>query len=162
MVHIESNISEAHVFADDHWIGTASSSPFVVGDTVKQISVVQPELDLWLSKPFIFELGSETEYVLKANFVPIPVPNSSQMLKDGMGVRVKRKRWIGYTAAGTSVLAGMLAIHYRTKAHNRFEDYLETGSPALKKRVQRLDIQSGVALGVMQVGVGVIAFRLVF
>ncbi|NQV73875.1 hypothetical protein HQ496_12190 [bacterium] len=165
IVHIESNKANANVFADSEWIGTVSNSPFEVLSTVKKISVIQPELDLWLSKPFVFDLeglDKKGEYTLEAIFEDPPAPLTSQLQQKGVGVHVKRRKWISYTAAGTSVVAGILAIHFRTKADNRFEDFLESGSPALKKSVQRLDVQSGLALGAMQIGVGVIAFRLVF
>ena len=164
-VHIESNMASANVFADSEWIGTVSDSPFEVLSSVKKISVIQPKLDLWGSKPFVFDLedlGPKREYTLKAIFEGAPAPVTSQLQQKGVWVHVKRRKWINYTAAGTSVVAGILAIHFRTKADNRFDDYLETGNPALKKQVQRLDVQSGLALGAMQIGVGVIAFRLVF
>ena len=70
--------------------------------------------------------------------------------------------WIDYVAIGTAIAGGILAVHYRTKADNRFDDYNETRDPALKSDVKQLDLYSGVALGAMQVGLGVIAFRLIF
>ena len=164
-IHIESNRANANVFADSEWIGTVSDSPFEVLSSVKKISVIQPELDLWLTKPFVFDLealGQKREYTLKATFENAPAAISSPLQQTGVGVNQTRSKWINYTAAGTSLVAGILAIHFRTKADNRFEDYLETGNPGLKKQVQRLDVQSGLALGAMQLGVGVIAFRLVF
>ena len=75
---------------------------------------------------------------------------------------LKPRKWINYVAATTSLVAGILAIHLRTKADNRFENYNETGDNALKERIKRLDVQSGISLGVMQVGIGVIAFRIAF
>lgn len=71
-------------------------------------------------------------------------------------------RWIDYAAIGTAIAGGILAVHYKTKADNRFDDYNETRNPALKSDVKQLDLYSGVALGAMQVGLGVFAFRLIF
>ena len=161
-VRIESNLSEAHVFADKKWIGTVAQSPFQIDSDVTEITVVQPQLDLWKATPFVFNVPNGNDHVFSAMFdleMSTALPTA---LTNGVGVNSKGKRWISFAAAGTSIAAGMLAIHFRTKADNRFEDYLESGSPALKKRVQRLDVQSGIALGVMQVGVGVIGFRLIF
>ena len=83
-------------------------------------------------------------------------------MADEFELDLKPRKWINYVAATTSLAAGILAIHLRTKADNRFENYNETGDNALKKRIKRLDVQSGISLGVMQVGIGVIAFRIAF
>lgn len=74
----------------------------------------------------------------------------------------RRRRWIDVAALSTAVVAGALAVHYRTKADHRFERWQETQDSNLKDRVQRLDVYSGVAVGTMQVGLGVFAFRLIF
>jgi len=71
-------------------------------------------------------------------------------------------KWIDYAAIGTAIAGGILAVHFRTKADNRFDDYNETRNPALKSDVKSLDVYSGVALGAMQVGLGVVAIRLIF
>jgi hypothetical protein len=75
---------------------------------------------------------------------------------------VSRHRWIDVASVGTALVAGALAVHFRTKADNRFDTWKETGDPALKNEIKRLDVYSGVALGTMQVGIGVFAFRLAF
>lgn len=72
------------------------------------------------------------------------------------------RRWIDVASLTAAVAAGALAVHYRTKADNRFETWQETGDPDLKREIQRLDVYSGVALGTMQVGIGIFAFRLAF
>lgn len=74
----------------------------------------------------------------------------------------RSRRWIDVASVTAALAAGALAVHYRTKADNRFETWQETGDPALKDEIQRLDVYSGVALGTMQVGVGIFAFRLAF
>lgn len=74
----------------------------------------------------------------------------------------RRRRWIDVAALSTAAVAGALAVHYRTKADHRFERWQETQDSNLKDRVQRLDVYSGVAVGTMQVGLGVFAFRLIF
>ena len=161
-VHIESNRRDAHVFADSVWIGTVAQSPFSIGSQVEQIIVVQRQIDVWNGTSIVFDLGPGQDITLRATFDENDAAIAKQLVSVGMGIPVRNRKWISLAAAGTSIAAGVLAIHFRTKADNRFEDYLETGSPALKRRVQRLDVQSGIALGAMQVGVGVIAFRMIF
>ncbi len=73
-----------------------------------------------------------------------------------------KTKWIDYAAAGAVIAGGILAVHFKTKADNRFDDYNTTRNPALKSNVKQLDLYSGVALGTMQVGLGVLAFRLIF
>lgn len=72
------------------------------------------------------------------------------------------RRWINKVALTSAFAAGALAVHFRTKADNRFDDYNQTGNRALRGDIRRLDIQSGVALGAVQVGLGVVAIRLAF
>lgn len=73
----------------------------------------------------------------------------------------RRRRWIDYAALGTAALGGALAIHYKFKADRRFDAYEKTGDPALRPEIERLDRYSGIALGGMQVGLGVFAVRLI-
>jgi len=63
--------------------------------------------------------------------------------------------------AALSFTAAVLAIHYRTKADNRFDDYASSGSASLRAKINRLDRQSGIALGTMQLGLGFVAVRLI-
>lgn len=161
-IHVESNLPEARVFADSTLIGLAAQSPFEVSESVERITVVQPEMDMWSGAPIVFFLGPEKTMTLKAVF-PLQYKIDKEPVSLGdLQTKRKNRAWISYAAAGTSVAAGILAVHFRTKADNRFDDYLESGSSSLKRQVKRLDVQSGVALGVMQVGVGVVAFRMIF
>ena len=50
---------------------------------------------------------------------------------------------------------GALAAHFKFKADDEYELYLESGDPAIKESVDRYDRYSYVALGTMQVGIGV-------
>lgn len=76
------------------------------------------------------------------------------------------RRWID-VAAGTLALAGAAtAVYFKLRADDlddRYRDPFspERGDPALRTEAQRLDTYSAVGLGAMQVGLGVIAVRLV-
>ncbi len=72
----------------------------------------------------------------------------------------RSKRWIDYVAVGAALAGGILAVHYKTKADNRFDVYQETGNPDLRPRIENFDTRSAWALGAMQAGVGVFAIRL--
>ena len=74
---------------------------------------------------------------------------------------VHRHRWIDWTALGIGVAAGVLSVHYKFKADRQYAAYQETGDPALRPSFERYDDRAGIALGVMQVGVGVFALRLI-
>lgn len=73
----------------------------------------------------------------------------------------KRRRWIDYTAAVMAVTAGAISIHYKFKADRLNDEYTETGNPALRPRINALDDRAGIALGVMQAGLGVLAVRFI-
>lgn len=70
------------------------------------------------------------------------------------------RRWIDFAALGVSVAAGVVAVHYKRRADRLYDEYRETGDPTLRPSIDRYDRFSAVALGTMQVGVGVFAIRL--
>lgn len=90
------------------------------------------------------------------------LPVAEDATASGFAIEAPKRDWISIAATATAFAAGALAIHYRTKADNRFDDYNESGKPSLRSDIKRLDVQSGVALGVMQAGLGVVAIRLAF
>jgi hypothetical protein len=75
-------------------------------------------------------------------------------------------RWIDYAAGATALAAAAVAVHYKFRA-DAFDDRYrlpgspERGDPALKAEAERLDGYALAALGVMQVGLGVLAVRFV-
>ena len=71
-----------------------------------------------------------------------------------------RSRWIEYASLGLAVAGAVATVHYKFKADRLYDEYEETGDPALRSRIERYDTRAGVALGAMQVGVGVFAIRL--
>lgn len=73
----------------------------------------------------------------------------------------RRLRWIDYAAAGAAIGAGLLTVHYKFKADRLYDQYEGTTDPALRSDIKAYDTRAAVALGVMQAGVGVFAFRLV-
>jgi len=76
--------------------------------------------------------------------------------------RSANNKWITWAAAGLALTGGALAVNFKFKADDEYDRYLETGDPAIKEHVDRYDTYSYVALGAMQVGIGLLAFRLAF
>ena len=72
----------------------------------------------------------------------------------------RRRRWIDALALGVAGSAAGVAIHYKFKADRRYDAYAENGDPTLRPAIKRLDVRSGIALGVMQAGLGVFAIRM--
>lgn len=72
----------------------------------------------------------------------------------------KHRAWIDYAAIGTALAAGAVAVHYKFKADDLYDEYEQSGEPSLRPRIHHFDVRSGVALGVMQLGIGVFAIRL--
>ena len=71
----------------------------------------------------------------------------------------RRRTWIDYAAATVGIAAGIAAVHYKFKADRLDDTYRDTGDPALRPRIARFDDYSGLALGVMQINIGVLAIR---
>jgi len=78
----------------------------------------------------------------------------------------RSRAWIDIAAGALALAAGAVAIHYKFQADAVDDRYRTPGSPergdsALRAEAQRLDRISAGALGVMQLGLGVLAIRLV-
>ncbi len=73
----------------------------------------------------------------------------------------KPNGWIDVAAVGLALGAGAIAIHYKFKGDDAFDAYERSGNPALRPEIDRYDTYSAIALGAMQVGIGVFAIRLV-
>lgn len=110
--------------------------------------------------PVVLTPGQEVwnRYVLTLDAVRIEDVESAEM---AWRPPRKRRLWIDYTAAAVAVAAGAVSIHYKFKADRLNEQYEQTGDSALRPRIHDLDTRAGVALGVMQVGVGVLALRFI-
>jgi hypothetical protein len=73
----------------------------------------------------------------------------------------RARRWINVLALSLVAAGGTAAVHYKFKADRRYRIYEQTGDPKLRPEIRRLDVRSGVGLGVMQTGVAIIVIRLV-
>jgi hypothetical protein len=73
----------------------------------------------------------------------------------------RRRRWIDVAAASVAVAAGAYSIHQKFRADDLYEEYQSTRDPALKSRVEAHDARALAGLGVMQIGLGVLTFRLI-
>ncbi|GMQ82483.1 MAG: hypothetical protein BMS9Abin05_1937 [Rhodothermia bacterium] len=230
-VEIETNQTDAFVYADSTWLGIAERSLFQIPRGADRIILVPRAADVW-SVPAISHLlrGSGLDTIkVKLNFpyfyrletVPSGVdiyltdgtvrrylgtspldyrsdtPLLGELVFDQAGYVTRRvepgsdiwnrhlvllesveqmdpllsagvrrttghTKWIDYVAVGTAVVGGLLAVHYKTKADRLYDEYTETRDRALKPDVEQFDLYSGIALGAMQVGLGVLAFRLIF
>jgi hypothetical protein len=69
--------------------------------------------------------------------------------------------WIDAAAVGLALGAGAVAVYYKFKGDDEFDEYARTGNPAERDDFERYDTYSAIALGAMQVGIGVFAIRLV-
>lgn len=56
-----------------------------------------------------------------------------------------------YLAAGTAIASGFAAAYLKIKADNVYDDYRQTGDPASLDQVRRLDLASGISLGLSEI-----------
>lgn len=75
--------------------------------------------------------------------------------------RRKHRWWIDAAAVSTALAAGALAVHYKFKADNRFDEYTDTGNPDLQPQINRYDDYSTASLVVMEAGIALFAIRLI-
>jgi hypothetical protein len=76
-------------------------------------------------------------------------------------VRRPRGRWLNLALGGAVAASGVLAVHFKIKADSRYDRYAVDGDPRLRGGFELYDRRAAVALGAMQVGIGVLAIRLV-
>ncbi len=90
-------------------------------------------------------------------------PEAPDLALDAVGEldRGPRGRWLNLALGGAAVASGVLAVHFKMKADARYDLYAVDGDPRLRGSFERFDRRAAVALGAMQVGVGVLAIRLV-
>ncbi len=176
-VHVASDDPHAIVLADGKYVGRIAESPFRVDASTRQILLRSPRITAWNARSILLDVSAGDDVRLRAEFATlrpvsvVPVPDVLRPAPEDRLAEapvayaqpdVRRRRWIDVVALSGAVVAGALAVHYRTKADHRFEDWEQDKRPQLKQDIQRLDVLSGVSTGVMQVGLGVFAFRLVF
>lgn len=133
-------------------------TPFVHSSAKPLIGPVRVELDGYLDA--VPELGDNVWNLVRMELTPDA--SSSMAIGSDHIVPKPRKDWVSIAATASAFAAGAMAIHFRTKADNRFDDYQISGKESLRSDIQRFDVQSGVALGVMHAGLGVVVFRLAF
>lgn len=96
-------------------------------------------------------------YSVTLNPAPVTDPEEARV---AWAPPKRHRHWIDYAALGTALVAGAAAVHYKFKADRLYAQYEETTDPSLRSQIQTYDTYSGVALGVMQAGVGIFAIRL--
>jgi len=71
----------------------------------------------------------------------------------------RRYRWLSISAAALVVAGGVLTVHHKFKADRLNDEYQDTGDPALRPRIARLDDRAAIALVGMQAGLVTIGVR---
>lgn len=109
---------------------------------------VEAGSDLWNRHAVLLDRADRADDGLSSAEVPWNPP------------RRFKSRWIDYGAVGLAVASAALSVHYKFKADALYDRYEETGDPSLRARIDALDTRAAVALGSMQVGLGIFAIRL--
>lgn len=109
---------------------------------------IEPGVEHWNRHLVMLERAERVSEEMASAEVPWTPPRSA------------RARWIDYGALGLAVVSAVVAVNYKFRADDLYDEYEQTGDPALRDRITRFDTRSGIALGTMQVGLGIFAIRL--
>ncbi|MDH7604419.1 MAG: hypothetical protein QHH13_05925 [Melioribacter sp.] len=60
---------------------------------------------------------------------------------------------------GTSAVLGATAAYFKINADKKYDEYLSTGDKEILKRVNRLDLYSGIAFGLLQINFGYLIYK---
>lgn len=152
---------ETHPFGADAWLQRGGlrtrlgTTPFVHVQQAALSGVFVLELEGYASRTV--EPRNELWNRYEIRLTPLDLATGdSQPLRS-----IRRRWWIDATAAALAVTAGAVTVHYKFKADRLNDRYQETGDPTLRPRVATLDDRAGIALGVMQVGLGTLAIRFI-
>ena len=145
-------------------VGTSSGETQDVGQTPVIFSSNAP-----LVQPVRFELAGHVpadvapgRAVWNRHFVELHRVEGAVLAPPDADYRPRtRRKWIDAAALGTAAVGGILAVHFKFKADRLYDEYQETGDPGIRSDIRQYDLYSGVALGAMQVGVGVFVVRLI-
>ena len=118
--------------------------PLVIDEPGYEIEEIQPGQDIW------------NEHLIELT----PTTDQSERAVVSWEPPTQRRSWIDIAAVGVAAAAAVVSIHYKFKADRLYEEYQQTGDPALRPEIKAYDTRAAVSLGVMQVGFGVFAIRL--
>lgn len=138
----------------------------IVGTTPLRFEEEAPLLDTLYVEKDGYEIRSIDEpgaEVWNAHLVRLPpltpgLETSAEVDWEPPGTH---RTWIDLAALGATAAAAAVSIHYKFKADRLYDDYRDTGDPALPSRIRTYDTRAAVGLGAMQVGLGFFAIRLV-
>ncbi len=229
-IDVETNYSDAVLFADSSWIGGVPGGIIAVPAQTRRIRLVPQDINSWSIPPVEVPLHAEAgdtvkldltfDYHYRIESVPFgadvrletenertllgstpllyksEAPLNGTLALEQPGFTIERiqpgndiwnrhivslnpsenldpaasqvdwrppkrhREWIDYAALGTAVAAGVIAVHYKVKADNRFTDFVDSADPSLRPQIDAYDLRSAIALGVMQTGIGIFAIRL--
>ena len=141
-IYINTKPQNAGVIVNDSLIGY---TPLFVGS--KGLNSIKFKKDGLFTNPDINLLRSGE--VQTVNYKPVPHTESftnSTLFK---------------VMVGTVTVLGATAAYFKLKADNRYDDYLLTKDKSTLDEVDRLDVYSGVAFGLLQINFGYLVYRFI-
>ncbi|MDX1699722.1 MAG: hypothetical protein R3250_03840 [Melioribacteraceae bacterium] len=64
-----------------------------------------------------------------------------------------------YIIVGSAVAFGAAAAYFKLESDDYYEEYLLTNDSSLKKKTDRYDLYSGIALGAMEINIGILIYK---
>ncbi|MEM6785110.1 MAG: hypothetical protein AAF624_15425 [Bacteroidota bacterium] len=141
-----------------HALGT---TPLTLDKTTPLAGVLHVEKDGYAAQELVpgATVTNEQSVLLR----PLRAEDGAEVI--GLG-EAQSSRWIDIAAGTLALVGGATAVYFKLRADDVDDRYRdpsspERGDPALRDEAQRLDTYAAVGLGAMQVGLGVVAVRLV-
>lgn len=100
-----------------------------------------------------------TFHLPKSNsFQTILYENSFSSLNKFQKEELSESNWLK-VLIGTSAVLGATAAYFKINADKKYDEYLLTGDKETLKKVNRFDLYSGVAFGLLQINFGYLIYK---
>jgi|SRR5690554_4433254 len=138
-IYLDTNPQDAAVFSNDSLIGY---TPLYIAGSLNNLQLKKP--------------GYASKSISLTNYNE-DVPVSLDFTGTTKELSFYEKDLFKYLLAGIVVLGGTTA-YFKLKADKKFEEYENTGDPALLKKTEEYDLISGITFTALQVNFGVLIY----
>ncbi len=165
------------VYVDSMLIGETPLDSVSINSGAHILRFVQPDSRSWFHVPLVETVSVSVEEHLfrkvaipRAMFSPhaMLIHANEKITNDSGSILPSRALANGlpsnniplYLTSSAAVLSGAVAAYFKIQADNMYDEFERTGDQSALDKVKRYDTVSGIALGVCEINIGLLAYIL--